>query len=780
MSFAKYFELAQKQQRQVEDSDLSKESDKLERKRPTTDVIRRPEALIIQVTRGKGQNGIGIKDRLKKDSGVESASRDDARESLTGGHNLRGRRHREADQRHSLKPNSLIEDSRHRAAKRARHATGVQGKEKKVPPAPESLALSEKLRKFSRLKLADKAIATYWATDYDNFRDSHHACMLVDCCARVIVSGSYSALVTEAERVVADRASLGQLNVELQTALIKLYARAGLVSKGADRFATMCRATAKPNVRTINTLLRSCLWTAVAQGESPGELVGTVSVSEAAWKLYREHVTRKDALDASSFEYSTILLCQALNVEAAEVRIEELQAHYNIRLKGRATFVAGEEDSQAEGLETLAVLYLALSRAYALLGRINDTWLACQRVLSAVQLGRKCRDGPTKDSQGPKPTSGGKRSWNAASDSEQQIRRRVDSNSAYRDHKLREVERETRALLRFRREKKGLRPIAPQDLFNRLKRFLIYFPPDEGSCRKKALLSSATASWYSYGGCVLAKTLGITSLTDMRHEAAIREDGTINFESIFAENKNSQLDIELGSGYGDWIARTAAAQPNRNHLAVELRSDRVHQIFTKAVLSESGQPLCNLCVVCSDAGSFLRYRVAKRSVSTIYVHHPEPPTQTLGSRQSDLDSILSGHQKDEATHMLHSATIVSAAHALQPDGKLIIVTDNRHYGRLICATITKVLREHPKLFRGPTTTELKNFGLHRSESTGTQLVALYERQSQSPPSRENHGAPSLSSSPPAATSTWFDRLWNTPGASSHAERHTRYVILMYR
>jgi pentatricopeptide repeat protein len=601
--------------------------------------------------------------------------------------------------------------------------------------------------------------------------------MLVDCCARAIVPGSHSALVAEAERVVAASPSSGQLNVELQTALIKLYARAGLVSKAADRFAAMCRSSAKPNVRTINTLLRGCLWTAVTQGKSPNELVGTVSTSEAAWELHRKHVTGKDALDASSFEYSVVLLCQALNVEAAEARIEELQSRYGIRIKGKATFVAGEEDNQTEGLETLAVLYLALSRAYALLGRMNDTWLACQRVLSVAQLCRKHRDEVMKDGQGSRSTSGGKRRWKAASVSDQQKQRRDDSNAAFRHHRLSEVEGETRALLRLRSGNKGSQPIALQELLNRLKNGLFYFPPDNGACRRKAILSSDAASWYSYGGCVIGKMLGMTSLTERRRDDVIREDGTINFESVFSENRNAPLDIELGSGYGDWIARTAATQSNRNHVAVELRSDRVHQIFTKAVLGESGRPLNNLCVVGSDAQSFLRYRVPKQSVSTLSVYHPEPPAQSLGSRQSDLDAIFDGHQKDEPTHMLHSATIVSAAHTLQPGGKLVIVTDNRNYGRLLCATVAKVLRHHPNLLRAPNSTELQAFALRRSESTGTQNVILYERHRQSSPSRENH---SEALTPPPAATTWFDRLWKTAGASIHAEQHTRFVILMFR
>jgi tRNA G46 methylase TrmB len=715
--------------------------------------------------------------------------------------------------------------SRNKSRKRARtgsvaHPPTAKAAKKK-PPTSESLELSDRLRWLSRQKRAKEATDTFWDVRYETVRDPHHACMLVDCCARAAHPGCDASLVNAAER--ASRAVTGPTHpasVELQTALIKLYAKVGLLSRADRVLKAMCRAeVAKPNVRTLNTLLRGCLWTSAVGPESdePREggkssastpeqakhsapWKGSGAIAEEAWCQYREAVgTREDAFDSSSFEYSILLLCQSLNVNAAQTRIGELQAKYGIRVKGKATFVATNPcDSYCDVLETLAIVYLALSRAYALLGQMEETWQSCQRVLSAVSLCEKVRSevkAVKNDScyvGGEKAqrtiAHGGKRQWKSKSlapdDNEQQkqqeqIHRREASNAAYREHKMREVQEEARSMLRIRRELRGEQPLSPSDLRLRLSTALFIFPPDEGSSRHEAALASDTAAWYSYGGCVVGSSLGMASPAELRHEDALHKSGAIKIRKVFSEQAAAQLDVELGSGYGDWIVQSAASQPGRNHIAVEVRADRVFQIFAKASFGADGRPLRNLCVVGSDAGSFLGRRIELGSVSTVYVHHPEPPTQSFGGNQADLDAVMQSLDvASEPNHMLRSDTIVAAARALKPDGKLVVVTDNRNYGRLVCATLAKLSRARPEMIRCPTFHELESSGLRRSNDTPRMAahassIALYEKRLGS-----SAGTDAASQS---ASSTWFDRLWTTAGASSsHAEQHTRYVILMYR
>lgn len=51
-------------------------------------------------------------------------------------------------------------------------------------PSQEALALSAKLKEFSAQKRLQDALELYWDESSDKIRDTHHACILVDCSAR--------------------------------------------------------------------------------------------------------------------------------------------------------------------------------------------------------------------------------------------------------------------------------------------------------------------------------------------------------------------------------------------------------------------------------------------------------------------------------------------------------------------------------------------------------------------------------------------------------------------
>lgn len=651
-------------------------------------------------------------------------------------------------------------------------------RKKKAPATPESILLSEQLLSLSRQKKPNEAIRLYWAAS-SSTRDEHHACMVVDCCARC---GSDSRhWHEEAQRVVE---SFDHPCVALQTALLKAYAQAGQLALAQQLFLTMLGRPSlheKPNVRTLNTILRGCLWKPATQSKDGRSLVGGVVTSELAWRRYIESFGT-GGLDNSSHEYSIVLLCQALHVEAAQGRIDELQGSRGVRVKGKASFVGGDGDV----LETLAVLYLSLSRAHALLGQMDDMWVSCQRVLSAVNACRQRRLAPldavhasAASKNSSHKANGGKRAWKRQP-TEDPNTSRSESNAAYREHRLKEIESDVKSILKIRGNG-GHHPIRRQELWDRLSTMFLYFPPeeDDDDDGRKGRSSSATsmACWHSFGGAAVGPALGFTSSKDLRqHSSVLSQDGTIDLSAVFGKC-TGPLDVELGAGYGDWIVRTAAAHPGRRHIAVEVRSDRAHQIFSKAALHPSG-PLRNLCVASAEAGSFLRRRLAPGSVSALYVHHPEPPTQTYGSRRDELDSIVraSGSKdhdddSDEPAHMLRSKAIAAAGRTLRArDGTMAIVTDNRNYGRLLCATVARTVRRHPELsLRGPTAGELTAAGLRRSEIVGD--VALCERH------RDLDHRSNLDGT--TESSTWFDRLWTT-GASTHAEQHTRFVVLVYR
>lgn len=264
----------------------------------------------------------------------------------------------------------------------------------------------------------------------------------------------------------------------------------------------------------------------------------------------------------------------------------------------------------------------------------------------------------------------------------------------------------------------------------------------------------------------------------------VSEDGYFNFQRIFevegedsVDDKPKQpLDIELGSGFGEWIVQQAKHNPSRNYVAIELRADRVAQIFSKSIATGTGPPLKNLCIVGSECGSFLRSYVQKNSVSTVFINHPEPPTQTYGVENLILQNIMEGHS--EPAHMLNRKNIEAAASCLQADksARLVIVTDNRWYARLICATLVSVVRNGDGI--------LQSMGSDFGQRSGLRALETFRLPDSSP---ENQvimfqGQPceeighSLSS---GVGSSYFDRLWKA-GAGKHAEQNARFIIMMHR
>jgi pentatricopeptide repeat protein len=703
-------------------------------------------------------------------------------------------------------------------------------KQKKRPPkkklSQQALDLSSELQECSRKKDLSQALEHYWNCEA-SIRDGFHACIVIDCCARC-------GAMDQAEQIVTSLKSNGRkITVETQTALIKGYSHAGNIAAAVTVFESMCHSknpADRPNVRTLNTLLRGCLWTA-AQTNPNNQIYGGVVSSEAAWKFMSEKcstsVSFSTPFDISSYEYSISLLCQALRISEAETRIQELQSVYGItvqknQLKGGTRSV----------LETLAVSYVGLTRAHALLGDQTSALAAGQLAQSAIQAAKETAPA-SEDNQ----TATEKRGWKS---SENDARRNL-SNAMFRDHRLSELELSLQSI----RETCQAKHFPPSNdvLARRLVHGLYYFsgggttkpasqqtnPTEPTSTKKKekettnsSSSSSAArtlrrsllnASWQSFGlaaalnKCCEDLTLPpphdflrvkdcerivrrLSSNNSSSSDKAIHDNGTIDF--FPGQQCEKPLDIELGSGFGDWIVDLAAKNKDtRNYIAVELRADRVASIFAKAMLSSHGGPLENLVVVGGDGTTFLSDRIIPESVSTIFVNHPEPPTQDYGRNVSELQGIMDGSLPEPA-HMLSSATLMAAAQCLMmatsrdeqhPQGQIVIVTDNKCYARLICATVIKVNKEQPTILLRSLQKLADN-----SSSRCLEVEETFHDDNNETTGSNHHRNNSnnsvfilrhvVSSNKNKGTS-YFDRLWRT-GASSHASQRERYVIVLAR
>jgi len=610
----------------------------------------------------------------------------------------------------------------------------------------------------------------------------------------------------------------------------------------------------RPNIRTFNTFLRGCLWTASSSSYpySASKGGGVVS-SEDAWLITGEG-RGTELFDYSSYEYSINLLCQALRVQDASKRIVEM-----INNK----FLSSGEDKS----ETLATSYVALARAHALLGNATTSRKNIQKALEILDSnGNNSNakyDHTTKKQI--KGAHGGKRAWknhntkNSGSDKNyDQIQNRSISNQLFRGHRKSELLNEAKALSRIKRcpSKKQV----AQLMMTRLLYFCGGGTTDMNAVKERDRKSTnkndmhllakdlLNTLWFCFGLSALVSksthtpTVGNSSypminqdnLNDLENIAkefhtgnllnlVFTSEGWMNFQHIFSPlvvdaktkqnltqskspKKEKPIYIELGAGSGDWIISQATANADVNYISVELRADRVAQTFAKATLnlnfiqksnsSKIKSPLTNLCCCGSECGLFLRKHIPPRSISRIYVNHPEPPTQTgKDFFQDDENTESISHQneqrsqEEESAHMLNSSVLNAALNCLKDDGngEFIIVTDNRWYAFFICRTIINVIKDRnaknekvnfkQMALSEPSLRPIEMFSVQdgRNKSKGDNLkstIMLYEGQ---PCSAIGH---TFEKDPTNSQGTsYFDRLWRT-GAGRHAEMKSRYIIAL--
>lgn len=693
--------------------------------------------------------------------------------------------------------------------------TGNATPQKKVL-SREALDLSFQLKECSKNKNLAEALSLFWDKSKEGIRDQFHASIAIDCCARC-------GALDEITRIL--KSLKEPASVEANTGAMKGYCHGGDMRQASQLFDAMLKAKSakrKPNIRTLNTLLRGCLWTA-ATLNTDDQICGGVVTAESAWGLYEKGIAARanEEQNASppSYEYTICLLCQALRTDEAEKRINAFQTLCDIR-KNKKKIVGGDQSS----LETLAISYSALARAKALLGDKDGALVDCKSARRMMKASgeQQFAVGSITSLVGEHRAAGGsKRGWKETSDE-----RRNASNAKFRDHRMSELEMNLQALVELCQSSQFP---PPKDLLaTRMTNGLFYFsgggttqmndhtsttsakvcthktPQNDPKTQKDRDMSRArhfrrqvaNSSWLSFGlkAAVALSGIDVKLSKDFlrmkdservfrlvaKNPKAIQDDCHIDFDAIFPEN-NKCIDIELGSGYGEWIVNQAALMPDRNHVAVELRADRVHQIFAKGVLHPAGA-LQNLAVVGDDCSAFLSERVKPKSVSTVFANHPEPPTQVQGKSDRDLQAIMEGG--GEPAHMLCSKTLIAAGKLLQDSnspsgrGRIVIVTDNVNYGRLICATVVRMNRQNMSSLRSCETNptglglrELERFLLDESRPGSGRVLLLAGQPSQ----KIGHSGPKESEK--GKGSSYFDRLWRT-GACGHASNRERYILVL--
>ena len=729
----------------------------------------------------------------------------------------------------------------------------------------EALALSQQLRQLSSQKRLKECINLYRSPTHDELRDAHHGSIVVDCCARC---GD----IHEAEKIVYMMLSrtksetvscppyfwkeehthklYKQVPIQAWTALLKGYVHSGMMSKADSLFNHRCMvhksilsssansdksdggskkrkrdADSGPNVRTLNTLLRGCLWTATSLDTNEStQLVGGVMTASKAWSLCEDVNIERDS---SSYEYYISILSQSLQCKSAEGCLQKMKDKFGVSNDGKSP-----DDVDSSILESLVICLVVIARGYALMGDRKNGKRCAEQALLYLDMSAG-NHGTVQDSHDmsssekhQQKTTGGKKAW--ARDDGNATGRREESNKLFRNHRLSELRSEVSSLLELCSQEDSSATGNTSHVAQFIMTRLLYFSGGGTTGKEATQISNSPTSvnteediqqwmhslWHSFGlretiqrlindsdeeDVALMRLLHPSSSKKKRKQKQLplvlskemcdslqtyitgaksvisSDTGHIDFTQVFkplhddaglsgasVEQNKKKLHIELGSGSGDWACLQAELNPSENYVTVELRADRVAQTFAKGLLHQQQtdgqnkyQLLTNLASVGSEAGSFLCDRIKEGSVQTIFVNHPEPPTQTYNAAATD----------EEPAHMLNSQTITASARCLEPNGKgrLIIVTDNMIYARLICQTVAHVLKNHKNLIGLPLS-EVRD--LRRVESFGA--VHLYEGK---PSSSIGHYIPSKFE----GGTSYFDRLWRT-GAGKHADMRKRFII----
>jgi len=116
--------------------------------------------------------------------------------------------------------------------------------------------------------------------------------------------------------------------------------------------------------------------------------------------------------------------------------------------------------------------------------------------------------------------------------------------------------------------------------------------------------------------------------------------------------------VDVGCGDGRWILSEAAAHPEREYVGIELLAPLVAKASAKAP--------ANARFVAGDAVAWLRRRAAG-SLDEVHVYHPQP--------YYDPAEVAFG--------VGTPGFFESAWRALKPDGRLVLQTDNRRYGKYL-------------------------------------------------------------------------------------------------
>lgn len=119
------------------------------------------------------------------------------------------------------------------------------------------------------------------------------------------------------------------------------------------------------------------------------------------------------------------------------------------------------------------------------------------------------------------------------------------------------------------------------------------------------------------------------------------------------------IHLEYCSGNGLWIASKAAAYPNINWIAIEIKFSRARKIWSKI----KNMKLNNLIVVCGEAFYTTQKYFSSNSISNAYINFPDPWPKRRHARH----------------RLIQPRFVDEVCRIIQPEGVFTLVTDDIDY-----------------------------------------------------------------------------------------------------
>jgi len=158
------------------------------------------------------------------------------------------------------------------------------------------------------------------------------------------------------------------------------------------------------------------------------------------------------------------------------------------------------------------------------------------------------------------------------------------------------------------------------------------------------------------------------------HDVADLVNGALDYEPAAWFGRAAPLILEIGSGMGESTAALAAAEPDVDHLAVEVFEPGIAALLMRAT------ELTNLVVLRGDAVTLLSEKVPEASLAGIRIFFPDPWPK----------------RRHHKRRLVQPAFVALAATRLQPGGTLHMATDWADYAEQMRA----VADAEPRLVGG--------------------------------------------------------------------------------